>query len=116
LILLQTELPMSSPRAFLGTVLHTPVLGQLEMLEAIIVAEADGTIQAMHRVGSPEAEREMQRFAALGALVQFGPGQYLLPGMVDLHVHAPQWPQLGKALDLPLEDWLQAYTFPLESR
>jgi guanine deaminase len=36
--------------------------------------------------------------------------------MVDLHVHAPQWPQLGKALDLPLEQWLQAYTFPLESR
>jgi len=39
-----------------------------------------------------------------------------LPGMVDLHVHAPQWPQSGKALDVPLETWLQEYTFPLEAR
>src|SRR5256885_9452065 len=42
--------------------------------------------------------------------------QFLLPGMVDLHVHAPQWPQSGKALDVPLETWLQEYTFPLEAR
>jgi guanine deaminase len=35
--------------------------------------------------------------------------------LVDLHVHAPQWPQLGMALDLPLEDWLQT-SFPLEAR
>ena len=36
--------------------------------------------------------------------------------MIDLHVHAPQWPQLGLALDRPLEEWLQACTFPLEAR
>jgi guanine deaminase len=41
---------------------------------------------------------------------------YVLPGFVDLHVHAPQYPQLGKALHLPLEVWLQKYTFPLEAR
>jgi guanine deaminase len=40
----------------------------------------------------------------------------LLPGLVDLHVHAPQWPHLGLALDRPLEEWLQTYTFPLEAR
>ena len=33
-----------------------------------------------------------------------------------LHVHAPQWPQLGLALDVPLEVWLQTHTFPLEAR
>ena len=40
----------------------------------------------------------------------------LLPGMIDTHVHAPQWPQLGTGLDLPLERWLFEYTFPLEAR
>ena len=35
---------------------------------------------------------------------------------MDLHIHAPQWPQLGKALHLPLDEWLQRYTFPLEAR
>ncbi|WP_102029125.1 guanine deaminase [Salirhabdus sp. Marseille-P4669] len=43
-------------------------------------------------------------------------GQYILPGFVDLHIHAPQWAQSGTALDLPLNDWLHTYTFPLESR
>jgi guanine deaminase len=104
-------------RAFLGTALHTPVRGQVEVLrEALIVAGSDGVIKAIHRCGTPEAEQEARRFAATGDLVRLGADQYLLPGLVDLHVHAPQWPQLGKALDLPLEEWLQAYTFPLESR
>ncbi|HGG6428071.1 TPA: guanine deaminase [Salmonella enterica subsp. enterica serovar Kottbus] len=49
-------------------------------------------------------------------LYELRKGQYLLPGFIDLHVHAPQWPNLGKALDLPLEQWLQEYTFPLEAR
>ena len=44
------------------------------------------------------------------------PGSVLLPGLVDLHIHAPQWPQLGTGLDLPLERWLFEYTFPLEAR
>jgi guanine deaminase len=108
--------PTSFDRAFLGKMLHTPLRGQLEALEALIVVGSDGDIRAVHRRGSPEAEREAQRFAATDALVTFESDQYLLPGLVDLHVHAPQWPQLGKALDLPLEEWLQAYTFPLESR
>jgi guanine deaminase len=36
--------------------------------------------------------------------------------MVDLHIHAPQWPQSGGALHLPLYDWLQQCTFPLEAK
>lgn len=40
----------------------------------------------------------------------------LLPGLIDTHIHAPQWPQLGTGLDLPLEEWLFEYTFPLEAR
>jgi guanine deaminase len=107
----------SADRAFLGTALHTPARGQLEILrDALMVVGGDGTIKAIHRRESAETARETQRFAAMGRLVRFAPDQYLLPGLVDLHVHAPQWPQLGKALDLPLEEWLQTYTFPLESR
>jgi guanine deaminase len=40
----------------------------------------------------------------------------LIPGMIDTHLHAPQWPQLGTALDRPLEEWLFDHTFPLEAR
>ena len=107
----------SCERAFLGTALHTPVQGQLEALrDALIVVGGDGAIQAVHRREAAETQREAGRFATRGELITLGSDQFLLPGLVDLHVHAPQWPQLGKALDLPLEQWLQAYTFPLESR
>jgi guanine deaminase len=107
----------SCERAFLGTALHTPVQGQLEVLrDALIVVAGDGAIQAIHRREAAETQREARRFATRGELITLGSDQFLLPGLVDLHVHAPQWPQLGKALDLPLEQWLQAYTFPLESR
>jgi guanine deaminase len=104
-------------RAFLATALHTPVRGRLEILrDTLIVAGSDGKIQAIHPAGSPRVEASIRRFAAAGTLVTLGEGQYLLPGLIDLHVHAPQWPQLGLALDLPLQEWLQTYTFPLEAR
>jgi guanine deaminase len=109
--------PTSCERAFLGTVLHTPVRGQLEILrDALIVVGGDGVIKVIHRREAAATQEEARRFAARDDLITFGSDQYLLPGLVDLHVHAPQWPQLGKALDLPLEQWLQTYTFPLESR
>jgi guanine deaminase len=104
-------------RAFLGTALHAPVCGQLEVLRgALIVVGSDGRISAVHRRNSPDFGRLVEGFAATQRLVTLGPDQCLLPGLVDLHVHAPQWPQLGKALDLPLEEWLQVHTFPLEAR
>jgi guanine deaminase len=106
-----------SARAFLGTALHTPVRGQVEALhQALIVVGDEGQITAVHRRESPEVRRLASEFAARGELVVLGERELLLPGLVDLHVHAPQWPQLGSALDLPLEEWLQAHTFPLEAR
>jgi guanine deaminase len=108
---------VATERAFLGTALHAPVRGQLEVLRgALIVVGSDGRISAVHRGDSPDTGRLVEGFAATERLVTLRPDQCLLPGLVDLHVHAPQWPQLGKALDLPLEEWLQVHTFPLEAR
>lgn len=42
--------------------------------------------------------------------------QFLLPGFVDTHIHAPQVAQIGLGLDMPLLDWLSTYTFPLEAK
>ncbi|GAX08056.1 guanine deaminase [Secundilactobacillus silagincola] len=49
-------------------------------------------------------------------LTTLRPNQYILPGFIDLHVHAPQWPNAGLALDRPLNEWLDTYTFPLEAK
>ena len=40
----------------------------------------------------------------------------VLPGMVDLHIHAPQYAFRGMCMDLELMDWLNQYTFPEEEK
>jgi guanine deaminase len=108
---------MATERAFRGTFLHAPERGRLACLQdALIVVAADGAISAVYEGASAAASATAEKLAKSGGLITLGPKHYVLPGMVDLHVHAPQWPQLAEALDLPLEDWLQKFTFPLEAR
>ena len=40
----------------------------------------------------------------------------IFPGMVDLHIHAPQFAFRGMCMDLELMDWLNSYTFPEEEK
>ena len=40
----------------------------------------------------------------------------IFPGMVDLHIHAPQYAFRGMCMDLELMDWLNSYTFPEEEK
>ncbi|MCR4818149.1 MAG: amidohydrolase family protein [Fretibacterium sp.] len=40
----------------------------------------------------------------------------VIPGMTDLHLHAPQFPFRGLGTDLELLDWLNTYTFPEEEK
>jgi len=40
----------------------------------------------------------------------------ILPGLVDLHMHAPQYSFRGLGMDFELLEWLETYTFPEESK
>lgn len=40
----------------------------------------------------------------------------IIPGLVDLHIHAPQFPYRGTGMDLELIDWLDTQAFPEEAR
>lgn len=42
--------------------------------------------------------------------------QLIIPGMVDLHIHAPQYAYRGLGMDLELLDWLNEQAFPEESK
>lgn len=104
----------SAGKAVIGTFFHAPTPGGLEVLaDVMIVIDDTGAITAV--IGPDDANRLLMEAAATD-LTRLPKGTYGLPGMVDLHVHAPQYPQLGLALDEPLEVWLGKYTFPLEAR
>ena len=55
-----------------------------------------------------------ERFSGL-PLTDFG-DRLILPGMTDLHLHAPQFAFRGLGMDLELLDWLNARTFPEEAK
>ncbi len=100
-----------------GRFLHAPTRDAVEILtEALVDIDAAGTIRSVTRTADPQHAQLAASAARENRLVTLPPKTAMLPGFIDLHIHAPQYPQLGKALDVPLEVWLQRYTFPLEAR
>jgi len=43
-------------------------------------------------------------------------GRLVIPGLVDLHAHAPQFTFRGLGMDLELLDWLSLHAFPEEAK
>jgi len=104
-------------RTLLASGFHAPERGQVDVLRDVLIAVgADGVIATVLRPGEDGYDLLLNEARRTGTLATLPAGAVLLPGFVDLHVHAPQYPQLGRALDVPLEVWLHKYTFPLEAR
>ncbi len=102
-------------RTLLCDAFHAPTAGSAcRLRDALIDVGRDGVIAAVRLPGELGYDDARAAADRAGTLLRLD--GYLLPGLVDLHVHAPQFRQLGQALDLPLQDWLQRYTFPLEAR
>lgn len=110
-----TNHPTLRGRAVIGNFFHAPALDKLEILfDTLIVVDKTGAISAV--IGPDDPVRTGAEQAHGDRLLRLPPNTYGMPGFVDLHVHAPQYPQLGLALDAPLETWLNTYTFPLEAQ
>ena len=43
-------------------------------------------------------------------------GCLIIPGLVDMHIHAPQFPYRGLGMDCELLEWLYKYAYPEESK
>ncbi|MEN0088312.1 MAG: guanine deaminase [Pseudomonadota bacterium] len=100
--------------ALRGAVADAPIPSELRTWDDALVLVADGAIAAVLNASDLVAV-EILRLQP-DKVRQLAPAEILLPGLVDLHIHAPQWPQMGRALQVPLEVWLQEHTFPLEAR
>ncbi|GAA6048558.1 hypothetical protein JCM3770_006552 [Rhodotorula araucariae] len=104
-----------------GTVLTSRQDRSLSILEdQLIVVDKRGFIAHL----APAGDRDS--VAVLGLVdkgevtrdrvVELGRDGWLLPGFVDTHIHAPQYINAGMALDKPLMEWLETYTFKAELR
>ncbi|KAF3342249.1 3'-5' exoribonuclease CSL4-like protein [Verticillium dahliae VDG2] len=104
-----------TPLVFHGPIIHSRNLEELEILEnATLVIDASGTITALKK---SEADDTPTPAVPEGARVHhLGPGEFLIPGFIDTHNHAPQWPMRGIGQGLHILDWLDQVTFPFEAR
>lgn len=97
--------------------MHTPGASNLQVLrDTLIAVDRNGIISSVTNADSQHYTALLQQAENSHQLTSLTDTQFMLPGMVDLHIHAPQWPQLGKNLHLPLQDWLMDCTFPLEAK
>ncbi len=75
--------------------------------QGFLVLHADGSVAGIFS-SLPEEFAEAE-------ITDFGDA-LIFPSFVDMHLHAPQYPMLGTAMDLQLLEWLNRYTFPTEAR
>ncbi len=104
-------------RLFRGTAFSSKSSKEIEILQDhLFCINPDGMIEKIVAPGDADYQPLLDAYQGKDNFHQLAEGQYLLPGFIDLHVHAPQWAQSGTALDIPLYDWLNTYTFPLEAK
>ncbi len=78
-----------------------------------IVSYKDGYVVCVDGICKGAFQNLPQEYADLP--VKDYSGNLIVPGMTDLHVHAPQYTFRGIGMDLELLDWLNQHTFPEES-
>jgi guanine deaminase len=96
-------------RLFLGPVVHSKALNHLEVLPSAAVSVHDGKIESIKNVSEIISTEGYE-------VIKLKRGQFIMPGFVDTHTHAPQYVNCGLGLDMQLLDWLDTYTFPAESK
>uniref|UniRef100_A0A3B1K021 Guanine deaminase n=1 Tax=Astyanax mexicanus TaxID=7994 RepID=A0A3B1K021_ASTMX len=98
-----------------GTLAHSTRDTPLQILEdSVLGVDHRGKIAFIEEGQNVESLSQTWGFET-SDIVQLGQYEFLMPGMVDTHIHASQYSYSGTALDLPLLDWLNTYTFPVES-
>ncbi|KAF2200706.1 guanine deaminase [Delitschia confertaspora ATCC 74209] len=104
-----------SKTIYTGPFVHSRSLKELEIVEkgAIGVDEA-GVIRFIERGDEVGEEKRPEGWEDAETVAVKGEG-FFFPGFVDTHTHAPQHPNTGLFGKTTLLDWLQTYTFPLES-
>ncbi|KAK2513868.1 Gda [Columba guinea] len=86
-------------------ILHRHLLGVDESGTIVFLEQTDQQEQLAKKWGFKTSDiRELSNH------------EFFMPGMVDTHIHAPQYSFTGTRVDLPLLQWLTTYTFPTEAK
>jgi guanine deaminase len=87
-----------------GTFIDTISMEELRIRKGFILIE-NGLVQEFSEK-KPDETLKLYDFS----------GKIIIPGLSDLHLHAPQYSFVGTGMDVELLEWLNKYTFPEESK
>lgn len=90
-----------------GHICHSLTMDQLQTCENHYLVAVNGRCAGVF-AQLPEAYRNLP-------LLDFG-DRLIIPGMSDLHIHAPQFAYRGLGMDMELLDWLNTHAFPEEGK
>ena len=93
--------------ALKGDICYSKSLTELETIEQAYLVCKDGVVEGIFE----ELPEEYSKIP----VKDYGK-QLIIPGLVDLHMHAPQYTYRGLHMDLELLEWLNSYTFPEEAK
>ena len=89
-----------------GTICYSNSLTELSITENGYLVCEDGRCAGVF-------DELPEKFAGISC-TDFG-DELIIPGLTDLHLHAPQYTFRASGMDLELLDWLNTYTFPQEA-
>ncbi|NWW15956.1 GUAD deaminase, partial [Falcunculus frontatus] len=110
--------PQRPPLAhvFKGTFVHSSASAPMEILHGHLLGVDDnGTIVFVEQADQLEELAKTWGFKT-SDIRQLSKHEFFMPGLVDTHIHAPQYSFTGTRVDLPLLQWLTSYTFPTEAK
>lgn len=90
-----------------GNIVYSVVPEKMEICENGYLVYDNGVVQGVYA--------ELPEQYANDEIEDYG-DKLIIPGLVDLHIHAPQYAFRGLGMDMELLDWLNTNTFPEESK
>ena len=90
-----------------GDIVYTSNPSQFDLYEDGYLVTDDDKVIEVYSSLPKEYQKE---------LIEDYKGKLIIPGLIDLHVHAPQYTYRGLGMDLELIEWLNVNTFPEESK
>lgn len=102
---------------FVGRIVSTASPDRLEILdEATVGIGVNGTIEFIDNT-SASIDEVCQKHPDFkdAQYTRLKPLQFLFPGLIDSHFHAPQWPNLAIGMEGDLKEWLENLTDPTEA-
>ncbi|MDO4438707.1 MAG: amidohydrolase family protein [Eubacteriales bacterium] len=93
-----------------GDLVFNKVKDKLETIKDGFLVCKDGEVEGVYKsfdeIGDEFKQFELHDYS----------GHLIVPGLTDLHAHAPQYMFRGLWMDMELLDWLNTHTFPNEAK